>query len=173
MTIDPSEFLNPFDLAFIVITIISIFFGIKNGFIKSLFNLVKWILIFYLIKNCFSLLRPIIDPYITNQTISDILIFLSTLIASYILISSLNRIIIGVLQPKKSGLADLSFGAFLGLFRGYIIYVLLIFFINTSFSSWSLPDFLEKGSFQDVVNYGIQLLDHIQREFDEIENINL
>ena len=50
----------------------------KNGLTKSIFNLIKWILIFFLIKNCFIFLRPYVDSYITNQTISDIVIFIFT-----------------------------------------------------------------------------------------------
>ena len=73
--IDISDFINVFDIFFIIICIISIFFAIKNGLIKSLFNLIKWILIIYIIKNIFSYLRPIFDQYIPNQTIAEISIF--------------------------------------------------------------------------------------------------
>ena len=117
MNLNLSQFLNIYDLSFLIILFISIFFGIKNGITKSLFNLIKWIFIFYLIKYCFDFLRPVFDQYISNKTISDILIFLFTLITSYILLSFMNRIIIAVLQPKRSGLFDLAFGSFFGLLR--------------------------------------------------------
>ena len=84
MNLELNEFLNIYDISFLIICLLSIFFGIKNGLIKSIFNLLKWIIIFVLIKNCFDILRPIADPYITNQTISDILIFLFTIVTSYI-----------------------------------------------------------------------------------------
>ena len=70
MNADFSQFINTYDILFFVICLISIFFGIKNGIIKSVFNLIKWIIIFYLLKNCFNYLRPIVDQYILNQTIS-------------------------------------------------------------------------------------------------------
>ena len=106
MNINISQFYNPYDIAFIIFIFISIFYGMKNGLIKSIFNLSKLIIIFYLIKNCFIFLRPIFDVYIINQTIADILIFFFTLIVSYVVLSFANRIIIGVIQPKKSGLSD-------------------------------------------------------------------
>ena len=99
-----SQFLNTFDVAFLIICLISIFFGIKNGLLKSFFNLIKWILIFFILKNCFALLRPVADQYITNETLSDVTIFLMTIITSYIFISFLLRLFIGFLQPKKRGL---------------------------------------------------------------------
>lgn len=173
MNIDISQFLNPYDIIFIFISIISIFFGIKNGAIKSLFNLFKWIIIFYLIKNYFDILRPIVDPYAINQTVSDILIFFIILISSYILISFFNRLLIGLLQPKRLGFIDMGFGIFLGIVRGYIIFVLIIFMLNNSFSRNSLPEFLSKGNFSDIVNFGTKLLDNIPREINKINNLDL
>ena len=173
MNIDFSQFLNPYDIAFVIICIISIFFGLKNGLIKSLFNLFKWIAIFYLIKNCFNYLRPVVDPYIINETISDVLIFLFTLITSYLLISFLNRLIIGVLQPKKSGVVDLAFGSVLGLFRGYIVFVLIIFFIETNITLTFIPDFLNEGTFKDMIDHGVNFLNHIPRNLDKINNLDI
>ena len=173
MNINFSDFFNLYDVVFLIIIFISIFFGIKNGIIKSLFNLIKWILIVYLIKNCFTVLRPYFDQYITNQTISDILIFFSTLIISYIFFSFINRIIIGIIQPKKSGLVDISFGAVLGTLRGYIIFVILIFFISSNTSSFSLPKFLLDGSFNSIADYGVDFLKQMPREIDVIQDLDL
>ncbi len=168
MNLDLNQFLNVYDVCFLLICIVSIFFGVKNGLVKSLFNIFKWIIIFYLVKNCFNFLRPMVDQYITNQTISDILIFLFTIITSYIFLSFMNRLIIGILQPKKSGLADIGFGAILGIIRGYIVFVLIIFFLNNNISINSMPWTPKNGSFNDIINYGVELLDHIPREIDEI-----
>ncbi len=170
MTLDFNQFLNPYDISFLIVLLISIFFGIKNGIIKSFFNLIKWTLIYFSIKNCFSLLRPFFDPYISNQTVSDIIIFLITLTGSYIILSTFNRVIIGILQPKKSGLLDFGFGAVLGIIRGYIIFVLIIFFINTNFSVKSLS-IVNNGAFQGIVNYGINFLEHMPRKIEKINDI--
>ena len=169
MNIDYSSFLNIYDIFFLIICLISIFFGIKNGFTKSFFNLIKWILIFYIIKNCFALLRPYIDPYINNQTISDIIIFLATLIISYILLSSLIRLLIGIMQPKKSGLIDFGFGAVLGILRGYIIFVLLIFFLSKNVAPNYISDIKKNSSFNDIIEYGVNLIDYVPRELDKID----
>ena len=163
-----SQFLNAFDITFLIICLISIFFGIKNGLLKSFFNLIKWILIFFILKNCFALLRPVADQYITNETLSDVTIFLITLITSYIFISFLLRLFIGFLQPKKKGLVDMGFGGVLGIFRGYIVVVITLFFINQNISSSLLDDFMTSSSFAEMVNIGIDFFDHIPRNLDEI-----
>ena len=163
-----SQFLNTFDIAFLIICLISIFFGIKNGLLKSFFNLIKWILIFFILKNCFALLRPVADQYITNETLSDVTIFLITLITSYIFISFLLRLFIGFLQPKKKGFVDMGFGGVLGIFRGYIVVVIIVFFINQNISSSLLNDFMISSSFAEMVNIGVDFFEHIPRNLDEI-----
>ncbi len=173
MNFDFAQLLNPFDLVFLLIALVSIFFGIKNGLTKSIFNLIKWIIIFYLIKNCFDILRPFFDQYISNKTISDISIFFFTIITSYILLSFLNRIVIGVIQPRRSGLVDLVFGGVLGAFRGYIIFVLIFFFIINNFSSRILPNFFEEGYFQNSIKYGVDLLNHMPRNLNEIQKLDI
>ena len=163
-----SQFLNAFDISFLIICLISIFLGIKNGLLKSFFNLIKWILIFFILKNCFTLLRPVADQYITNETISDIIIFLITLITSYIFISFLVRLVIGFLQPKKKGVVDMSLGGVLGIFRGYIVVVIILFFINQNISTNLLAGFMANSSFAEMMNIGIDFFEHMPRNLEEI-----
>ena len=169
--INISDFLNLFDVVFIIVCLISIFFAIKNGLIKSLFNLIKWILIIYIIKNIFSYLRPIFDQYIPNQTIAEISIFFSALVVSYILISSINRVIIGIIQPKRSAFVDLSLGGLFGLLRGYVIIVLLFSFIDSNLNSRNWPNYLKNGSFFNVVEYGDELINIIPKRIDQIKEL--
>ena len=164
-----SQFLNTFDITFLIICLISIFFGIKNGLLKSFFNLIKWVLIFFILKNCFALLRPVADQYITNETLSDVTIFLITLITSYIFISFLLRLLIGFLQPKKKGLVDMGLGGVLGIFRGYIIVVITLFFINQNISSSLLNNLMANSSFAEIVKIGIDFFEHIPRNLEEID----
>ena len=162
------QFLNTFDVAFLIICLISIFFGIKNGLLKSFFNLIKWILIFFILKNCFTLLRPVADQYIANNTLSDVTIFLITLITSYIFISFLLRLFIAFFQPKKKGFVDMGLGGVLGIFRGYIIVVITLFFINQNISSSLLDNFMTNSSFAEIVNIGIDFFEHMPRNLEEI-----
>ena len=169
--IDISDFLNVFDIVFIIICLISIFFAIKSGLIKSFFNLIKWIIIIYIIKNAFFYLRPIFDQYIPNQTISDVSIFFLTLIVSYILLSSINRVIIGIIQPKRSGFVDLSLGGLFGLLRGYIIIVLLFSFIDSNADSRYWPNYLKNGSFLNIVEYGDKFINTMPKRIEQLKEL--
>ncbi len=171
--INISDFLNVFDIIFIIICLISIFFAIKSGLIKSFFNLAKWIIIIYIIKNIFFYLRPIFDQYIPNQTIADVSIFFSTLIVSYILLSSLNRVIIGIIQPKRSGFVDFSLGGLFGLLRGYIVIVLLFSFINSNIYSKRWPNYLKNGSFFNIVEYGDEFIVTVPKRIDQLKELGV
>ena len=171
--INISDFLNVFDMIFIIVCLISIFFAIKSGLIKSFFNLAKWIIIIYIIKNIFFYLRPIFDQYIQNQTIVDIAIFFLTLIVSYILFSSINRVIIGIIQPKRSGFVDFSLGGLFGLLRGYIIIVLLFSFIDSNIDSKSWPNYLKNGSFFNIVKYGDEFINTVPKRIDQLKELGI
>jgi len=151
----------------------SIFFAIKSGLIKSFFNLAKWIIIIYIIKNIFFYLRPIFDQYIPNQTIADIAIFFLTLIASYILLSSINRVIIGIIQPKRSGFVDFSLGGLFGLLRGYIIIVLLFSLIDSNIDSKRWPNYLKNGSFFNIVEYGDEFINTVPKRINQLKELGV
>ena len=165
--INLGDLINFFDITVLIILFISCFFAFKNGLIKSIFNLGKWIAIIILIKLSFNILRPYVDEYIENSTIADICIFLSILICSYILLSTFNRVMIGIIQPSKSGFADYLFGSIFGLLRGYIIVVLIFSSINASFPFSSWPKFTQDGSLIEIITYGEEFLNTIPQRIED------
>ena len=171
LNFDFSELLNVFDIFVLFIIIISIFFALKNGLIKSIFNLIKWILIILLIKFSFEPLRPYIDLYISNSTIADISIFIIVFVSSYILLSSLNRLLIGIIQPNKSGIGDHLLGSIFGLIRGYVVAVLLFSFVTTTIATSSWPDFLNTGMLIPIIEYGEDLIDTIPSRIENAGKI--
>ena len=49
--------------------------------------------------------------------------------------------------------------------------MLIIFFINNSISLNALPKFIEDGSFHGIIEYGVNFLEQMPRELDQITNI--
>ena len=160
--------LNIFDILFIIASFVSLFLAIKNGFIKSILNLFKWIFIIYIIKNSFSHLRPFLDNYIQNQTLSDIVIFISVAIISYIFLTILVRVLDAIIQPRISGPVGFSLSAIMGLVRAYIIFALLIFFFNTSVSIDYISNLMNKSELIDLFNIGISIIGDIPKRLDQI-----
>ena len=62
----------------------------------------------------------------------------------------------------------MGLGGILGIFRGYIVIVITLFFINQNISSSLLDDFMTSSSFAEMVNIGIDFFEHIPRNLDEI-----
>ena len=165
-----SSLLNIFDITFILIASISIFYALRKGLINSFLNLIKWILIVFAIK--FG--APIIHPIFLNfnfigEYTSSVLVFLSTLIVSYILISFINRILIGVIQPKRSFFIDIFLGGSFGLLRGYIIAVLL-FGLTNSISPINIKNFksIDNAIFIELVEMGINFIGEVPKGFEKI-----
>ena len=62
----------------------------------------------------------------------------------------------------------MGLGGVLGIFRGYIVVVITLFFINQNISSSLLDDFMTDSSFAGIVNIGIDYFEHMPRNLDEI-----
>ena len=159
---------NVFDILFIITSFISLFLAIKNGFIKSILNLFKWLLVIYIIKNSFIHLRPILDNYIQNQTLSDIVIFVSVAIISYIFLTITVRILDAIIQPRISGPIGFSLSAIMGLVRAYIIFALIIFFVNTSVTIDYISSLIDEGELIDLFDIGILIIGDIPKRLDQI-----
>ena len=159
---------NIFDILFIIASFISLFLAIKNGFIKSILNLIKWLLIIYIIKNSFSHLRPFLDNYIQNQTLADVVIFISVTIVSYIFLTIIVRVLDAIIQPRISGPVGFSLSAIMGLVRAYIIFALIIFFVNTSVSIDFVSRLIDESELIDLFNMGISIIGDIPKRLDQI-----
>ena len=159
---------NVFDILFIIASFISLFLAIKNGFIKSILNLIKWLLLIYIIKNSFSHLRPFLDNYIQNQTLSDIVIFISVTIISYILLTIIVRVLDAIIHPRISGPVGFSLSAIMGLVRAYVIFAIIIIFVNTSVSIEYVSNLINESELIDLFNMGISIIGDIPKRLDQI-----
>ena len=62
----------------------------------------------------------------------------------------------------------MGLGGVLGIFRGYIVVVIILFFINQNISSGMLDDIMANSSFAEIINIGIGFFEHIPRNLKEI-----
>jgi len=158
---------NVFDIIFIIITSISILYAFKKGLVNSFLNLIKWILIVFAIKFSFPLLHPIFNDFdFIGEYLASVSVFLSVLVVSYILLSFINRILIGIIQPKRSLFIDLFLGGMFGLLRGYIIAVLIFSLTNSMFDIKRFKS-INNAIFIDKVEMGASFLGEIPKRFEE------
>ncbi len=159
---------NFFDVLCIIIIFFSFFLAIKNGFIRSTLNSIKWLFIIYIIKNSFSLLRPFLDNYIQSQTFADIVIFISVVIISYVFLTILVKVLESLIQPRIYGLVGISLSALMGLIRAYIILSLTIIFINSSVSIDYISSLMDESELIYLFNMGIFLIGDIPNRLNQI-----
>ena len=169
MNIDLAEFANFFDIFCLIIIIASALLSLKAGLLKNLLNLAKWIALITVLKYSFGYLRvPFKEALNLSPTLIDITIFISVFIISYVTFTLINRLIIGLISSDRSGAIDRLFGFLFGIFRGYIIVVIIFsIFSNWNFSSTLLKSYKNDSVLYDSIDKGKELFKIIPREIEE------
>ena len=173
MNIEFTQFLNVFDIFSLIIIIISALFSLKGGLINSLLNLIKWILLALAIKYSFNYLRdPFTDALDLSPTLIDILIFTSVLIVGYVILTILNRLILGLLSTDKAGPINRLFGLIFGIIRGYILIVIIFsVLINWSISENILNSYDGNSVLFEIIESGNKILKIVPQQIqDRIES---
>ena len=163
------EFLNIFDIFCLIIIFLSALFSLKSGLLKNLLNLIKWVVLITAIRYSFDYLRvPFNDALGMSPTLIDISIFLSVFITSYVSMTLINRVILGLISSDKNGSIDKLFGVVFGIIRGYIIVV--IFFSLASdwnFSKKLIYNYEGKSVLFESINKGKRLFKLIPQQIEE------
>ena len=169
MNIDLAEFANFFDIFCLIIIIASALLSLKAGLLKNLLNLAKWIALMTVLKYSFGYLRvPFKEALNLSPTLIDITIFISVFIISYVTFTLINRLIIGLISSDRSGAIDRLFGFLFGIFRGYIIVVIIFsIFSNWNFSSTLLKSYKNDSVLYESIDKGKELFKIIPREIEE------
>jgi membrane protein required for colicin V production len=174
MNIEFIDFLNVFDIFSLIIIIFSALFSLKGGLVTSLLNLIKWILLVLVLKYSFNYLRvPFTDALNLSPTITDILIFTSVLIVGYVILTMINRLILGLLNANKTGPINRLFGFIFGIIRGYILTVIIFsVLINWSISENILNSYNGNSVLFEIIESGNKILKVVPKQIhNTIESI--
>ena len=169
MSIELSQFQNVFDIFFLSIITLSTLFSLKNGLIKSIFNLLKWLVIIYSIRISFVYLRDPFDDFLGSWSgLTDILIFISIFTTSFVLITLLNRLIIGLINSQQPGAVDRLLGLIFGMIRGYIIATLVFAVLNNwSFSKGAIESYQNSSVMHLYINEGNNFFKTIPKKIEK------
>ena len=174
MNIEITNFLNVFDIFSLIIIIFSALFSLKGGLITSLLNLIKWILLVFVLKYSFNYLRaPFTNALDLSPTLTDILIFTSVLIVGYVILTILSRLILGLLNTNKTGPINRLFGLVFGIIRGYIL-IVIIFSVLTNWgvSKNILNSYNGNSVLFEIIESGNRIIKVIPQQIqDRIDSI--
>ena len=144
-----------FDLAFVIITILSLIKCTRKGFVLSILSASKWLLAYILTLILFPKAKPYVEEIIDNEYVLDILLGVSIFVVVIFIILLINKGISKTVRYSGLGTLDTFFGFWFGFVRSYLICVCLFATVNIVYNSEKWPvdtgksftfSYIEKGS---------------------------
>ena len=144
-----------FDLAFVIITILSLIKCTRKGFILSILSASKWLLAYILTLILFPKAKPYVEDIIDNEYVLDISLGVSIFVVVIFIILLINKGISKTVRYSGLGTLDTFFGFWFGFVRSYLICVCLFATVNIvyNFEKWPVDtgksftfSYIEKGS---------------------------
>ena len=156
------DFINDFyeatsiiDIAFIIITILSLIKCYKAGFVLSFLSMVKWLLAYIITLIIFPKIKPYLKDFIDSEYILDVGLGIIIFIVVIFLILMIIKAVSKTISYTGLGSIDTVFGFFFGFFRAYIISICIFSgaHIVYNYDKWPINlnksyifPYLEKGS---------------------------
>ncbi|WP_064615345.1 CvpA family protein [Streptobacillus moniliformis] len=113
------------DILIIILTLLFIIMGYKNGFVKSAFNLIKLVIVIYFTP-IFLPMVELIANIRANNVIIRYLVYFAIFIVLYLLVSIVINMITKLIGMTPLGIVNKLLGAVFGLVKASIIIVFAI-----------------------------------------------
>ncbi len=143
------------DIAYIIITILSLIKCYKKGFVLSILSMAKWLLAYVITLIIFPKFKPYLKDVIDNEYVLDIGLGITIFVIVIFLVLMVNKGISKAVRYTGIGSLDTIFGFFFGFVRAYIISVCIFSGANIvyNYDKWPINinksyvfPYLEKGS---------------------------
>ena len=143
------------DLAFLIITTLSVIKCYRKGFILSLLAASKWLLAYVVTLVLFSRIKPYFKNIIDSEYLLDIILGVTIFVLVVFVILMIIKGIGKAIQYSGLGSLDSIFGLFFGFIRGYVICVLIFSAVDIiyNYNKWPINldksftfPYIEKGS---------------------------
>ncbi len=143
------------DIAYLIITILSLIKCYKKGFVLSILSMAKWLLAYVITLIIFPRLKPYLKDIIDNEYVLDVALGITIFVVVIFLILMVNKGISKAVRYTGIGSLDTVFGFFFGFLRAYIISICIFSGIHIVYNydkwpinvdkSYAFP-YIEKGS---------------------------
>ena len=152
------ESVSGFDLAYIVITILSLIKCYRKGFVLSLLAASKWLLAYIITLILFPKVRPFVDGIIDSNYVLDIVLGVGMFILVIFVILMINKGIGKAVTYSGLGTLDKIFGFFFGFLRSYVIVVCIFSTISIIYNYDKWPFDFDKSFTFPIVEKGSNYL---------------
>ena len=133
------------DLAYLVITILSLIKCYKKGFVLSILSMAKWLFAYIITLMIFPRVKPYFKNMIDNEYILDVGLGLVIFILVVFLVLMINKAISKAIKYTGIGSLDTAFGFFFGFVRAYIICVCIFSGVHIVYNYEKWPINLKKS----------------------------
>ena len=143
------------DLAYLLITILSLIKCYKKGFVLSVLSMAKWLLAYIITLLIFPRIKPYLKDIIDNDYVLDLGLGITIFVIVIFLVLMVNKGISKAISYSGIGSLDTVFGFFFGFIRAYIISICIFSGVHIvyNYDKWPINSkksfifpYLEKGS---------------------------
>tara|TARA_B100001109_G_C18628355_1_gene364826 strand:+ start:75 stop:620 length:546 start_codon:yes stop_codon:yes gene_type:complete len=155
---DIVNFLNLFDIFFLIILIYNVIQCFVKGFSLSLISFMKWILSTVITIILVPKLQPIVSKYIQSEFVNNVGLGIAIFIFTLFIIILIGKTLSKAVTWTGVGSIDKGFGFIFGFFKGYIVSVCLFSIFNWfyPYQNWGIST--EEAISFNLVNKGSKIL---------------
>ena len=134
------ELISIIDLAYLIITTLSLIKCYRKGFILSVLAASKWVLAYIVTLILFPKVKPYFKDIIDSEYVLDITLALSIFVIVIFIMLLVNKGINKAIKYSGLGKVDSIFGLFFGFVRSFYICVVIFSAINIvyNYDKWSI-----------------------------------
>ena len=150
-----SNNISPFDICYLILTILSLIKCFRKGFVLSILSASKWLLAYIITLFIFPKIKPYTTGLIDNEYILNVLLGSIIFVIVIFIVLLVNKGISRVVKYSGIGNMDKLFGFFFGFLRSYVIAVCIFTTIDIvyNYERWPINlgksisfEWVEKGS---------------------------
>ena len=155
---DLTNFINLFDIFFLIVLIYNILQCFVKGFSLSLISFMKWVLSAIITIILVPKLQPIVSEYVQSEFINNMGLGIAIFILTLFIIILIGKTLSKAVTWTGVGSIDKGFGFLFGFFKGYIVSVCLFSIFNWfyPYQNWGIS--VDKAISFSLINKGSKIL---------------
>jgi membrane protein required for colicin V production len=155
---DLTNFINLFDIFFLIVLIYNIIQCFVKGFSLSLISFMKWVLSAIITIILVPKLQPIVSEYVQSEFINNMGLGIAIFILTLFIIILIGKTLSKAVTWTGVGSIDKGFGFLFGFFKGYIVSVCLFSIFNWfyPYQNWGIS--VDKAISFSLINKGSKIL---------------
>ncbi len=139
--------MNNLDIFILVVFLISGLISLNRGLIKEVLSIMGWIFSIITIVFMLPIVKPLLNVYIKNETMTSIVASLAILIVFFIIWIILTSQIINKVRSSKLSTLDRILGLFFGFVRACILLILFNIMVGWILTPDEQPEVFKKSKY--------------------------